>query len=263
MSEKPDHGTTPAAGGTPPAGKDRPGAEGGDAPRGKDHPGAAEPRVCALIPAYNEEGHLAPVVEAALREVEKVFVVDDGSADRTAGEAERAGAEVIRHEVNRGKGAALSTGLRRALEEGFDAALTLDADGQHDPAEIPLFVEEYRRTGAAVVLGTRMYEREGMPPVRAVTNFVTSLVVSCIGGRRVSDSQSGFRLLDCRRVAALGVAGLRYDAEPELLVRAARAGHEIREVKIRTIYGAEQSKIHPGRDTCRFIILALRLIFLK
>lgn len=217
-------------------------------------------RFCAVIPAYNEEGRIQSVIAGASRHVQSVIVVDDGSRDRTADVAEGAGAVVMRHAANLGKGSALKTGLARAAEEGFEAAITLDADGQHDPEEIPRLVEEYRATGADIVLGSRMRNRAGMPFVRLATNLVTSTVISWIAGTRITDSQSGFRLIKCATAARLPVSTSRFDAESEILVKAARRGMVIREVPVSTIYGGRRSKINPLRDTCRFVKLVLRLI---
>ncbi|MCD6405077.1 MAG: glycosyltransferase family 2 protein [Planctomycetes bacterium] len=220
-------------------------------------------KICAVIPAYNEAEALGAVVAAAAGSADAVLVVDDGSSYGTAQAAEAAGAVVVTHEVNLGKGQALATGIAWAVENGFDAAVTLDADGQHDPSQIPRFVDRFRTTGADIVLGTRMYNRENMPLVRALTNLVTSIVISCIAGQRITDSQSGYRLLKCATAGTLPVQGARFDAESEILVKAARKGLKITEVRISTIYQGEVSSINAFRDTCRFILLALRLIFLR
>ena len=220
-------------------------------------------RFCAVIPAFNEEDRIAGVVAAAAEYADAVVVVDDGSKDKTFTVAERAGAVVMRHQTNRGKGRALETGIAWAAANGFAAAITLDADGQHDPREIPRFRDKFSQTRADIVLGTRMRDRRGMPFVRAVTNLVTSVVLSCIAGQRITDSQSGYRLLKCATAASLPVSAARFDAESEILVKAARRGMIIREVPVSTIYRGEKSKINPLVDTCRFVLLALRLIFVE
>ena len=218
--------------------------------------------ICAVIPAYNEAASVGSVVASALDFVDGVVVVDDGSEDPTAEAARAAGAQVILHESNRGKGAALETGFAWARERGCAAAMTLDADGQHDPAEIPRLVEAFE-AGADVVVGTRMYSRRGMPPLRAFTNFLTSLVTSCMAGRRITDSQSGFRMFRMSTAGTLRAATSRFESETEVLIKAARCGLSIREVRVRTIYGDEKSKISPFVDTVRFIMMALRLIFVE
>ncbi len=218
-------------------------------------------RFAAVIPAYNEAERIGPVVEGARRHVDAVVVVDDGSKDDTSKVASAAGAHVIRHETNLGKGRALETGLAWAADNGFDAAVTLDADGQHLPEEILRFTDAFRRYHADIVLGTRMRDHKGMPFVRKMTNFLTSALISCVAGRRISDSQSGYRLLKCATACRLTLKGSRFDAEPEILVQASRRGMTIREVPITTVYGTEVEQIRPLRDTARFVTLMLRLIF--
>jgi len=217
-------------------------------------------KICAVIPAYNEAATVGKVAARVLEFVDCAVVVDDGSTDGTAEKAAAAGASVAVHESNRGKGAAIATGLAWARAHRCEGAVLLDADGQHDPREMPRLEEAFLR-GADIVLGSRMRARAGMPPVRAFTNFITSLVTSCMVGRRITDSQSGYRLLRVDTAGALRAAGSRFDMETEMLIRAARAGLVIREVPITTIYGREKSKINPLADTFRFIIMALRLIF--
>lgn len=215
---------------------------------------------CVIIPAFNEEERVAAVVSGARAVVSRVIVVDDGSSDATAEKARAAGAAVLRHGENRGKGAALHTGLEYALAEGFEAAITVDADGQHDVAEIPAFIEEYVASHADIVVGSRMRDHRGMPIVRAVTNRLTSSVLSLIAGQRITDSQSGFRLIRCATAARLPVLTTRYDAESEIIVRAIRSGMKVSEIPIKTIYGARKSKINPVVDTCRFLRLVWSLL---
>ena len=168
-------------------------------------------RFCAVIPAFNEETHIAGVVCAVRPHVDAVVVVDDGSADGTSQAAGRAGAVVVAHGINLGKGRALETGLSWAVASGFTAAITLDADGQHDPAEIGRFTDKFRQTAADIIIGTRMRNRGDMPFVRAMTNLVTSVVLSCIAGQRLTDTQSGYRLLKCGTAAQLPVSSARFE----------------------------------------------------
>ncbi|MCC6450930.1 MAG: glycosyltransferase family 2 protein [Candidatus Aureabacteria bacterium] len=215
-------------------------------------------RVCAVIPAYNEAARVGDVVREARGRLPGVVVVDDGSADGTADAARRAGAEVLRHPANRGKGAALKTGMGRAFDDGYDAVVVLDADGQHAPGEIPLFLEAAERTGADIVVGNRMENATGMPLVRYLTNRFTSAVVSKLAGQRIPDSQCGFRLINERAFRRMGFATSRFDTESEMLIEAGRAGCRIVSVPVRTIYGAEKSKINPFVDTARFFRLVAR-----
>ncbi|MDD5556251.1 MAG: glycosyltransferase family 2 protein [bacterium] len=217
-------------------------------------------KACAVIPAYNEEKRVAGVVRGALRHLPAAIVVDDGSSDGTARAAAAAGAALIRHGANRGKGAALETGLRRAFDDGFDAAVILDADGQHDPGEIPRFLEAAGSSGADIVVGNRMEERGRMPLVRYLTNRVTSFFVSRLAGRPIPDSQCGFRLVDRRAFDRMRLSTARYETESEMLIQAGRAGCAIASVPVRTIYGDEKSRINPLVDTLRFIRLTARYI---
>ena len=229
-----------------------------------------EPRVCAVIPAYNEEKHVADVVRALVEGGVEVLVVDDCSGDRTSERAVEAGARVVRHEDNCGKGAALATGLGWARDNGFDAVVTLDGDGQHDPAEIPKFLDAARR-GADIAVGTRRFSarrsrlqgvrtraRE-MPPVRKFINWGMTYILSFMAGQRLTDTQSGYRLIRTDAWKRLGLSSSRFDAESEMLVRACRSKMRVCEVSIRTIYGDEKSSIRPVRDTLRWLRLIWRL----
>ncbi|MHC5056550.1 MAG: glycosyltransferase family 2 protein [Planctomycetota bacterium] len=217
------------------------------------------------MPAYNEERHITQVVRGARELGFPTLVVDDASADATVERARVAGAEVVRHERNRGKGMALATGFAWARERGFAAAVVLDGDGQHDPAEIPLFVACTERTGADIVVGSRFLRRgcadgvDAMPPHRKITNWFMSRVLSRMAGTRLTDTQSGFRLVRTDAWFSLGLSTGGFDTESEMLVRASRLGMLVREVPIRTIYGDEVSSISPVRDTLRWIALLWRL----
>jgi len=180
-----------------------------------------------------------------------VIVIDDGSTDDTAERAAEAGAVVVEQRPNQGKGAAVRAGLRRALAEGAVAVVTLDADGQHDPAEIPRLLEAYRRTDADLVIGRRDFSR--MPPVRRLSNTLGTAAFSWTVGRAIPDNQSGFRLLGralAERIAGGGEPGFEYDVE--MIVTAIRDGLRIEWVPISTIYGAP-SHIRPWRHLTSFV----------
>ncbi len=211
----------------------------------------------AVLPAFNAAAHL-PALLAELRRREpelQVLVVDDGSADGTAMAAAEAGAKVIRHAVNRGKGAALATGFAWARERGLEWLHTLDADGQHLPAELPRFREAALREGLDVVVGTRMADVGTMPWLRKATNRVTSWTVSRLAGCPIPDSQSGFRLFRVALLHDLVLRTTRYDTESEILVRLAWRGARIGSVPITAVYGEEKSSIDPLVDTWRFLRL--------
>jgi glycosyltransferase involved in cell wall biosynthesis len=214
--------------------------------------------VAALIPAYFEEAHIQDVARRTLAQLDHVLVLDDGSTDRTSEEAKKAGAEVIRHEKNQGKGAAIKTGFRVLMERGFSHVLILDGDGQHLPEEIPGFLEEANRTGAAVVVGTRMSDTRKMPWVRKTTNQFMSAQISRLCGQPVPDSQCGFRMMHRDVIPHLFCDSNNYEYETEMLLIASREGFQIASVPVSTIYGDEVSKIHPVRDSIRFFKLIAR-----
>jgi len=208
-------------------------------------------RITALIPAYQEGPRIGAVVEAVARHL-PVVVVDDGSTDDTAERAEAAGATVLRRNPNAGKGAALRSGFRHALEAGSIAVVTLDADGQHDPAEIPAFLEEFRERRPGLIVGRRDFS--AMPPVRRLSNVLGGAAVSVALGQGVPDNQSGYRLIGrelMRSMLASEESGFEF--EVEMIARCIALGLPIRWVPIRTIYAGEPSHIQPWRHFTEFV----------
>jgi glycosyltransferase involved in cell wall biosynthesis len=216
----------------------------------------------AIIPALNAARHLPGLLdELRRRQPElRLLVVDDGSADDTAAVARAHGAEVVRHEVNRGKGAALATGFAHAVARGWEWALTLDADGQHLPSEVAAFLAAAAAGGHDVLVGSRMAAPAGMPWIRRATNRFTSAVVSRLAGQRIPDSQCGYRIFRVAPLAGLRLRTARYDTESEILVRLARRGCRIGAVPVTSVYGEERSSIRPLRDTARFFRLVALLL---
>jgi len=205
----------------------------------------------ALIPAYEEGPRVADVVRAASIHL-PVLVVDDGSIDDTGKRAEAAGATVLRQHPNQGKGAALRTGFRRALADGAAAVVTLDADGQHDPDEIPVFLDAWGRTGADLIIGRRDFSR--MPPTRRLANRLGGRAMSWAVGRDIPDNQSGYRLLSRRlieRIADSHEAGFEF--EIEMIATCLRSGFVLEWVPIRTIYAGEPSHIRPRSHLASFV----------
>lgn len=205
----------------------------------------------AIVPAFNEAPRVGDVVRAALEHL-PVLVVDDGSTDDTAGRAREAGADVLVQPRNGGKGAALRAGFRAALDRGVEAIVTLDADGQHDPAEIAGFVATWRRGGADLIVGRRDFAR--MPRVRRLSNTLGTLAFSWAVGRSIPDNQSGYRLLS-RRLAERLLDGREagFEFELETLVVAVRDGLAIDWLPIRTIYAGAPSHIRPMRHLTSFL----------
>lgn len=208
----------------------------------------------ALIPVYNAAGHVGDVVRQTLAQVPRVLVVDDGSTDGSGAEARAAGANVIQHAVNRGKGAALKTGLARCRELGSEWIVLLDADGQHDPGDIPRLLAG-RDSGAKFILGNRMTHADNMPFTHRVGNRLSSRVLSGLCRQRLPDSQCGFRLLHRSLLDVLKLTADHYEADSEILILTARAGHPIVSVPVATIYADEHSHIRPIKDLFRQIRL--------
>lgn len=211
--------------------------------------------MAALIPALREEQNIHQVVSESAHHVDEVWVIDDGSDDRTAQLAEAAGACVIRHEVNRGKGAAIKTGLRALLERGVLYVVALDGDGQHLPGEIPRFIARADECEAGLIIGNRFGDVRGMPLVRRLVNRYMSRRISAIAGTFIPDTQCGFRLLRRDVIPSLVGESDHFDFETEMIFRAAETGCGIDSMPVTTIYGDEQSKIHPWHDTVRFLRL--------
>jgi glycosyltransferase involved in cell wall biosynthesis len=209
-------------------------------------------KCAAVIPCLNEAAAIGKVVGGVRGHLPHVWVVDDGSTDATAKEAEAAGATVLRHDVPLGKGAALQDGWWAVRTAGFDWALTLDGDGQHATEDIPAFLEFVDRTGARLVSGNRMNNTRRMPPVRRLVNWWMSRQLSRVAETALPDTQCGFRLMNLSDWAALPVKASHFEIESEILIEFARAGHRIGFVPIQVIYSDERSKINPLRDTIRW-----------
>jgi glycosyltransferase involved in cell wall biosynthesis len=218
--------------------------------------------IVALIPGYNEAARIGAVVLEARRHL-PVLVVDDGSTDATADRASEAGAEVLVQQPNQGKGAALRAGFRRALADGADAILTLDADGQHDPAEIPRFLEAWGPpTDPSVerpdlVVGRRNFR--AMPPIRRLSNVLGTLAFSWAVGRSIPDNQSGYRLVS-RRLAEATLASDEqgFAFEVEQITTCIRMGGRIEWIPIRTIYAGAPSHIRPIAHLREFVAIVRR-----
>ncbi len=201
------------------------------------------PPIVALIPAHNESAHITAVVECAARHL-PVLVVDDGSTDDTAALAEAAGATVIRQVPNQGKGAALANGFRRCLAEGWQAAVMLDGDGQHDPDEILKFLERYARGGTELIIGQRDFSH--MPFPRSLSNPIGRLMFSWAVGQDIPDNQSGYRLVGRPLMALMaGSAEKGFEFEVDMITLCLKHHLGLAWVPIRTIYAGEASHIHP------------------
>lgn len=214
-------------------------------------------RLLVIVPCFNAGRHVRCVVEGVKRFVADVVVVDDGSTDQSFKEMKQVrGVTVLRHKRNLGKGAALKTGFSFALKHKFDVVITIDADGQHKPYDIPRFVSAIPK--GDIIVGSRMHRARGMPLSRLVANSLSSFFVSLLCRQKIPDSQSGFRLIKARVLRSISLSHDDYLVETEMLVRAARKGFKIVTIPIATIYGTEVSHINPMRLTYRFVRFMLR-----
>jgi glycosyltransferase involved in cell wall biosynthesis len=214
--------------------------------------------VAAIIPAYLEEKHIGDVVRRTLQQLANVVVVDDGSSDATADAARRAGADVIVHEQNRGKGESIKSGFRYWLEHGATYVVILDGDGQHLPEEIERFLAAASSGVGELLIGTRMSDVRDMPLLRRMVNRYMSRKISRACGQEIPDTQCGFRMVHRSIIPNLLGGTARFDYETEMLILASRAGCRIASVPISTVYSDEVSSIHPVRDTLRFFKLMRR-----
>lgn len=217
-------------------------------------------RIAIVIPALNAAAMLEPVVRASLAQLPGVIVVDDGSSDATGAVAAAAGARVLRHENNRGKGAALRTGFAAALADGVDGVITLDADGQHLPAEVPKFLAARADTGADLIIGGRSHHFAGMLPRRRLANRFSAWTIGIAAGVTVTDSQSGFRFYSARLLRALELRADGFDMESEVIVRAGRHGFRILTIPIDLgfVDGVATSHYRPVKDTLKIAWTVVR-----
>jgi glycosyltransferase involved in cell wall biosynthesis len=206
-----------------------------------------------VIPCFNECASITALVAATRQYLPRVMVVDDGSTDDTAILAKAAGAVVVSHERNLGKGAALRTGLSLALMQGFEWAVTLDGDGQHAPEDLPALLRCAKQTGALLVIGNRMDNAHAMPWLRRLVNRWMSRKLSQRVGQQLPDTQSGFRLIHLGSWAALPLMTERFEVESETLMAFLAAGCQVEFVPIQVIRSQRRSRIHPVADSLRWL----------
>lgn len=223
-------------------------------------------KIYALIPSYNAQKTIAQII-TTIKEMDiPVIVIDDGSHDKTESEAKLAGAIVLRHRKNEGKGAALRNGFNYLISNtDCEAVITIDSDGQHDPKSIPEFLKkasEDEKIG--VVVGNRMSQTAEMPWIRIVTNKLMSWAISKICRQNIADTQCGYRLVKRPVLENIKLLTSNFEVESETLIRASRLGYKIASIPIQSIYSKKvSSRINPFIDTLRFIIFIIKEIWIS
>ena len=222
-------------------------------------------KVGFVVPAYQAEKSVAAVVRGLFEALASegsaplVLVVDDGSTDGTSAAASAAGARVVRHAQNLGKGCALRTGFGALIESGADAAVCVDADGQHPPEEAVRLAHD-PAPRSALVLGVRDLVRDGAPPANVFSNRFSNRFLSFALGRTLSDTQCGLRRYPLPETLALGGRAEGYGYEAELILRAALLGWNIVETPVRVIYPPEGERVthfHSVRDPAKIVYRVL------
>ncbi|MFH1397963.1 MAG: glycosyltransferase family 2 protein [Candidatus Omnitrophota bacterium] len=217
-------------------------------------------KTCVIIPTYNEAKTIGKLTAKIRGRQLEVLIIDDGSLDNTGQIALDNAAIVLKNDINKGKGASFIRGFNYLVERDFDLIITMDGDGQHDPEEIPAFIQAAQDHNYGIVVGNRMCNCEGMPLLRVITNKFMSWIISGIARQNIPDTQCGFRLIKKEVIQEVKLATSRYETESEILIRAAQKGFKIGSIPIKSIYRGEKSRINPFIDTLRFIKLIFNIL---
>ena len=219
--------------------------------------------IVVLMPVYNSANHLKALIDKIAQLGIKIIVVDDGSTDSSAEIALESKVEVLRHSTNKGKGAAIRTGLEHIRGSDYDLVIIMDSDAQHKPEEINNFISRYNQTLTPVIVGNRMNDTARMPLIRKLTNRFMSGIISKICRQNIPDSQCGFRLIEKNVFDNIQLKSSNYEIESEMLIKASRKGYKIDSIPISTVYREEKSYINPFIDTFRFTKLLFNIYFQK
>jgi glycosyltransferase involved in cell wall biosynthesis len=217
--------------------------------------------ICAIIPAFNAESSIGEVIDRTREYLRQVIVVNDGSTDHTGEVARSRSIEVISIPSNRGKGYALRLGFSHALSNGCSSILTLDADGQHDPADIPTFLQAHEEDSQAILVGSRMAQAGRFPRQRYYSNRAAVFFISKALGQYLEDTQCGFRLYPAEAIRPIELTTSHFQTETEILLRAAHLGIRIGSVPVRNIYwngNAPKSNFRPVVDTFYICLVVLQ-----
>jgi glycosyltransferase involved in cell wall biosynthesis len=209
--------------------------------------------IIAIFPAFNAASTLPELLAKVKEFIPDILVVDDGSDDKTADAANMAGVNIIRLERNFGKGVALKRGFAYMIQNGFDLALTLDSDGQHDPKYIPDFLGAQKRTGADLIIGSRISSRADMPLDRRFSNWTTSHLISFLLNTHIEDVQCGYRLYSKKLIERIELVSDKFELETEIIIKAVKAGFKPEFIPIEVVYGTEfPTHINRFKDTLRW-----------
>jgi glycosyltransferase involved in cell wall biosynthesis len=218
---------------------------------------------CVLIPIHNESKTIRALVIALKTIGLDVAVINDGSEDGSGKMAADEGAIVLDNDRKMGKGFSLRKGFAWAVKEGYDGVITMDGDGQHDPADIRHFLDKAGQDPKMVIVGNRMNHTREMPLVRYWTNTGMSRLISFVCHTSIPDTQCGYRYIGADVLKIIELTSGDFEIETEILMKASKKGFPIMSVPVKTIYRDEKSKINPFKDTIRFMIYFSREIFSK
>jgi glycosyltransferase involved in cell wall biosynthesis len=214
--------------------------------------------IAVVIPAYDCAETVGAVAAGALAAAGDVVVVSDGSRDATAGASRAAGARVEELPRNRGKGFALRRGLELAMERNPQLVVLMDADGQHDAADLPRLIAEASTGDFDLVVGSRLHDAARIPPARYWTNYIGTRILTWMTGFELRDSQSGYRVLTGDLARRMRLRSDGYAVETEMLIKAAKLGARLGHAPVRTIYNREISHFRPLADTIRIVLAAIQ-----
>ena len=220
-------------------------------------------QICVVIPAYNASKTINDVVTGALKHVSHVIVADDGSTDGTAETARRAGADVVTIGRNHGKGHVLKMLFQQSIEDGFDAVITIDADGQHDPEEIPSFIDAHNLHPCDIIVGSRMREQEKIPRARYNSMHIARFYISLAANQFIDDTQCGYRLYPLSLLKDLILTTEGYITETEILIKSGDKGTVIRCIDSKAIYTDNGSHYRPVLDTTAITGFVLTYLIMK
>lgn len=220
-------------------------------------------KLCCIIPVHNEASAIGSLTQYLNKNNYPALVIDDGSTDGSGEIAMLEKARLIKHKERKGKGFSLREGFEDCLKRDYEGVVTLDGDGQHSVDDLENFVREAKKHPQSVIVGNRMDNTQYMPRIRIWTNQFMSFLISKACGQKIPDSQCGYRYIGREVLESIELASNGFEIESEILMKASKKGYKIYSIPVRTIYAGEESKIHPVRDTWRFVTYFVKELFSK